>query len=404
MFSCKNLTIMVGKKTRQNQRNLFDPQLSDIIDMNHELALLAHTIQWDTIEKSLAKYYSNVGQPAMPIRFMVGCMLLKHLYNLGDETLGKQWIMNLYMQYFTGEGQFKHHFPCDPSDFIHFRKRIGTEGTELIFAHTVSLHGKKAKSAMVLSDTTVQENNVTFPTDTKLLKKVIDGCHKIAQETGIKQCQSYKRISKVLLRNTYNSSHPKRRKQALASQRNLKTITGRVLRELGRKLSKEALSKYEEDLSLFHKVLLQKKYDKDKIYSLHKPYTSCIAKGKVHKKYEFGNKIGLMVHPKSLLVLGIASYAGNPHDSKTIAPLLSQMERTLSYQPAEVIYDRGGRGTSEINGVKIQTPKRPNKIDSSYERIKKRKKFRRRAFEEIDARISRKEKRNYFPVYFRIEK
>ena len=55
--------------------------------MNHELVLLAHTIQWDIIEKSLAKYYSNVGQPAMPIRFMVGCMLLKHLYNLGDETL-----------------------------------------------------------------------------------------------------------------------------------------------------------------------------------------------------------------------------------------------------------------------------------------------------------------------------
>ena len=72
----------------------------------------------------------------------------------------------------------------------------------MIFAHTVSLHGKKAKSTTVLSDTTVQENNVTFPTDTKLLKKVVDGCHKIAQETGIKQHQSYKRISKVLVRNT----------------------------------------------------------------------------------------------------------------------------------------------------------------------------------------------------------
>ena len=370
---------MIGKKTLQNQRNLFDPQLSDIIDKNHELALLADTIQWDTLEKSLAKYYSNVGQPSMPIRFMVGCMLLKHLFNLGDESLAKTWIRDAYMQYFTGEGQFKHHFPCDPSDFVHFRKRIGAEGMELIFTHTVLLHGKKAKSKTVLSDTTVQENNVTFPTDAKLLKKVIDGCHKIFRETGIKQCQSYKRISKVLVRNTYNSSHPKRRKQALASQRKLRTITGRVLRELGRKLSQEALSKYEEDLSLYHKVLTQKKYDKDKIYSLHKPYTSCIAKGKAHKKYEFGNKIGLVVNPKSLLVLGIASSAGNPHDSKTIAPLLSQMERTLSYQPEEVIYDRGGRGISEINGVKIQTPKRPNKTDSRYERMKKRKKFRRRA-------------------------
>ena len=143
---------MIGKKTRQNQRNLFDPQLADFINMNHELVLLAHTIQWDTIEKSLAKYYSNVGQPAMPIRFMVGCMLLKHLYNLRDESLAKTWIRDVYLQYFTGEGQFKHSFPCDPSDFVHFRKRIGVEGMELIFTHTVSLHGKKAKSTMVLSD------------------------------------------------------------------------------------------------------------------------------------------------------------------------------------------------------------------------------------------------------------
>ena len=47
---------MIGKKTLQNQRNLFDPQLSNIIDMNHELALLAHAIQWDTIEKKRKKF------------------------------------------------------------------------------------------------------------------------------------------------------------------------------------------------------------------------------------------------------------------------------------------------------------------------------------------------------------
>ena len=127
---------MIEKKALQNQRNLFDPQLGDFINMNHELLLLAHTIQWDIIEKSLAKYYSNVGQPFMSIRFMVGCMLLKHLYNLGDETLEKKWIMDLYMQYFTGERQFKHRFPCEPSDFVHFRKRIDVKGMELIFEET----------------------------------------------------------------------------------------------------------------------------------------------------------------------------------------------------------------------------------------------------------------------------
>jgi len=159
----------------------------------------------------------------------------------------------------------------------------------------------------------------------------------------------------------------------------LKTIAGRLVRELERKLTEERLKLYESELEMFKKVLNQKKEDKNKIYSLHKPYTNCISKGKAHKKYEFGNKIGLMVNPVELVILGVESYEGNPHDSKTIEPLLNQMEKNLNYHPEEVIYDRGGRGVSEINGVKISTPKPPLKRDSQYQKIKKRKKFRRRA-------------------------
>ncbi|WP_228464877.1 transposase [Chryseobacterium antibioticum] len=113
---------------------------------------------------------------------MVGCLLLKHLYNLGDETLEKAWIMNPYMQYFCGMVFFEHEFPCDPSNFVHFRKRIGEEGIEKIFAYSVRIHDTKMNTSnFVLSDTTVQENNTTFPTDTKLCKKVIDYCNKIAE-------------------------------------------------------------------------------------------------------------------------------------------------------------------------------------------------------------------------------
>ncbi len=124
-------------------------------------------------------------------------MLIKRFYNLGDETLVQAWVMNPYMQYFCGESHFQHKFPCDPNDFVHFRKRIGKEGIEKIFIHSVELHGSKAKSKMALSDTTVQENNVTFPTDAKLARKIIDKVSKIAAKEGIKQGQSYKRISKI---------------------------------------------------------------------------------------------------------------------------------------------------------------------------------------------------------------
>ena len=370
---------MIGKSPNQKQKELFRPLLSEFIDMSHELVLLSKTINWNYFEKEFSVLYSNTGQPAMPTRLMVGCLILKRIYNLGDETLAIAWIMNPYMQYFCGEAYFQHEFPFDPSDFVHFRKRIGEEGIEKIFKHSVDIHGKQAKGKMLLSDTTVQENNTTFPTDAKLSKKVIDSCNSIAEKENLNQRQTYTRTSKQLLRDTHNSKHPKRRKKAIKAQQKLKTLAGRQLRELERLLDKQTIEKYTDQLALFWKVLLQQKQDKNKVYSLHKPFTNCIAKGKAHKQYEFGNKIGLMVNPNNLLVLAVESFNGNPHDSNTIEPLLDQIERNFQYKPQEVVYDRGGRGKTQINGVQISTPNKPLKRDSVYAKRVKRKKFRRRA-------------------------
>lgn len=201
---------MKGKTAPRVQRNLFKPLLSDFIDAKHELILLSEKIDWDYFDTEFDQYYSTKDRPSMPIRLMVGCLLLKRIYNLGDETLAKAWVMNPYMQYFCGEAHFQHEFPFDPSDFVHFRKRIGVVGVEKIFTYSVLIHGKKAQEKQVLSDTTFQENNTTFPTDAKLAKKIIDGCNKIASKAGIEQRQSYKRVSKQLVRDTFNSKHPKK--------------------------------------------------------------------------------------------------------------------------------------------------------------------------------------------------
>ena len=173
-LSYKSLQNMIGKSPNQQQTNLFSPLLSDFIDMNHELVKLADQLDWKYFEKEFSQFYSEVGQPSVPIRMMVGCLLLKQINNLGDETIAKAWVMNPYMQYFCGEAHFQHKFPFDPSDFVHFRKRIGEEGFEKIFRQSVLIHGKDAQEEVQLSDTTVQGNNITFPTDAKLYKKIID--------------------------------------------------------------------------------------------------------------------------------------------------------------------------------------------------------------------------------------
>jgi len=371
---------MKGKSEVNQQREFFRPMLIDFIDMNHELVLLANKIDWTYFDEEFSEFYSKKGRPSIPVRFMVGCLMLKRIYNLGDETLAESWKMNPYMQYFTGESHFQYNFPCDPSDFVHFRKRIGEQGVEKIFIYSVKIHGKDAEEKQVLSDTTVQENNTTFPTDAKLAKKVIDRCNKIASKEGIKQRQTYKRVSKQLLRDTYNPKHPKRAKKAIKSNKKLKTIAGRLIRELERKLPDNLLEFYESELALYNHVIKQKRKDKNKIYSLHKPFTSCIAKGKAHKQYEFGNKVGLTTTIKRLIITSIKSFEGNPHDSQTIEPLLDQIDQNNLCVPQELIYDRAGKGRKQIKSTRISTPdQRPLKRDSEYQKRVKRKKFRRRA-------------------------
>jgi IS5 family transposase len=374
---------MTGKLPCPNQRELFRPLLTDLIDPQHELCLLADTIDWKYFENEFGKLFSTKGAPSVPIRLMVGCLILKQLKNLGDDSFPSQWIENPYMQYFCGMRCFEHEFPFDPSVFCHFRKRIGEDGFTKIFSYSVHLHGKDVvrKSRLVLSDTTVQENNTSFPTDSKLYKAVIDKCNKIADKECIVQRRRYTRESKRLLRSTYNGNHPKRIKSSRKARRRLHTIANCQVRELERKFNSAQELRYADELSKYKRILTQQRGDKNKLYSIAKPFTECIAKGKSDKTYEFGNKVGLIVSGNrgKKIITAIKGFMGNPYDGKTISPLLCQMESLGLNMPSELVYDRGGRGKSEIKGVKIIIPDNGKRGESPYQRREKRRKCRSRA-------------------------
>lgn len=169
---------MKGKILRNPQLNVFRKPLVNVINMKHELVLLSQKIDWEKVEKEFAVYYPGLGRPAVPIRKMVGNMLLKQMYNLGNETFVSRWIENPYWQYFCGETYFQYDNPYDPSDFVHFRKRIGEEGAQKILKLSISLFdSREVHEKEILIDTTVQEKNITFPTDSKLHKKIIEGLY-----------------------------------------------------------------------------------------------------------------------------------------------------------------------------------------------------------------------------------
>src|ERR1035437_4270797 len=77
---------MKGKIIKNPQLDVFQIPLISVINMDHELVILAQRIDWKSVDKEFSIYYPYMGRQAVPVRKMVGSMILKQMYNLGDET------------------------------------------------------------------------------------------------------------------------------------------------------------------------------------------------------------------------------------------------------------------------------------------------------------------------------
>jgi IS5 family transposase len=308
---------------------------------------------------------------------MVALLMLKHIRNLSDESVVEQWMENVYYQYFSGEASYACGVPCEASELVHFRNRIGEEGVELILKESIRVNGDDADDCNVSVDTTVQEKNITFPTDDKLYKKIIKKCWAISEKEGLPVRQSYTRTLKKLSFDQRFRNHPKNKAKARKADRKVKTIAGRLVRELERNLCAE--SKYQMDIALFKKVLSQKRNDSGKIYSLHEPKVQCISKGKEHKKYEFGNKVSVVHTQNTGVIVGALGFR-NEYDGHTLEKTLEQTIRLTGSAPNTATVDRGYKGRSRIEETLIQIPKPFNtKTTSAYKQQKLKRSFKRRA-------------------------
>jgi len=103
----------------------------------------------------------------------------------------------------------------------------------------------------------------------------------------------------------------------------------------------------------------------------HEPDMACIAKGKAHKKYEFGSKVSMAVGQRSGVILAVQTFKGNPHDSKTLAPTLDHLKQTCGRAAKTVVVDRGYRGAKVDPEVELIIPgkKRPRQ-DSKKRRLR----------------------------------
>jgi IS5 family transposase len=360
----------------------FDEQLNH----SHPLYKLAKTINWQVFDESFAKHYSATqGKPAKPIRLMVSLLILKQLRNLSDESVVEQWAENSYYQYFSGEIYFASQQPCVATELVEFRKRIGTEGVELIFKESIRINGKDADDENLSGDTTVQEKNITYPTDDKLYKKIITECRAIADEEQIELRQSYSQTIKKL---STIQRFKRNKNGALAAKKaskKIKTIAGVLIRELHRKLPAVRLSKHSTKLSLYEKIIAQKREDTGKTYSLHEPQVKCYTKGKEHKRFEFGSKVSLLITQKTGVIVGALNFNSTVHDSKTLHKAVEQYERLTNKKAKNIYVDRGYPGQKKINEINIHVPK----PDKNITKTKRRRHSRRAAIEPVIGHLKR---------------
>ena len=162
-----------------------------------------------------------------------------------------------------------------------------------------------------------------------------------AGKESIKLKQTFAKELKELKIKLRFSHHPKRKKEARKAQRRIKTIAGKLVREVGRKQTK---SNFDGRKELFLRILSQTRHSKNKVYSIHEPEVACIAKGKSHKPYEFGSKISIAMLPGTNVIVDVSHFEGNPHDSKTLEPVLDNIAKGVKKKFERCIVDRGYRG------------------------------------------------------------
>jgi IS5 family transposase len=340
----------------QSDADLFRSRLDQIINLRHELVRLAALVDWRFFDERFEPLYAGTGRPGVPTRLMVGLHLLKHLHGLSDEAVCERWVCDPYFQHFCGQTFFQHALRVDRSSMPRWRQRIGAADLAALLQESLAAAhrgGALAPQDMerVTVDTTVQPKAVTFPTDAKLMHRAREKLVALAREWGVQLRQTYVRVGKRAAMKQGRYAHAKQFKRAGRERRRLKTILGRVIRDIRRKIAgNEALTEvFTRPLWLAERVMTQQRRDpRPKVYSLHAPEVECIGKGKAHKPYEFGCKVTVTTNNSPAagghFVLHIDALHGNPYDGHTLKAAVEGAEAWTGIAAKRIYVDKGYRG------------------------------------------------------------
>jgi IS5 family transposase len=361
---------------------------------------LAQLIPWREIEKVYTSNLAGTGQgaPAMSVRVALGALIIKERLGTSDEETVEQIRENHYLQYFLGFKQYEDEQLFHPTMFVHFRKRFPSDKlnrvNEMIASAAMGQTKAKSKNTRndkdkpdgssgssnkgkLLVDATCAPEDITFPTDMKLLNKarehseqIIDELHKHMPQ-GTMKPRTYRRKA----RKEFLSVSKSRRVRKNKLRKSIRKQLGYLSRNL------KSIAKQNKTVSLLHisqrqyKMLLvisevyrQQKWMHDhrsiriddRIVSINKPHVRPIKRGKAGSSTEFGAKISASVVGGFIFADRISW--NNFNESTDLIDQINAYKTRHGFYPESVHADKiyrtqGNRKFCKKHGIRMSGPK-----------------------------------------------
>ncbi len=381
----------------------FETPFEQALTSENRWVKLSKVIPWDKIVgKYDLQFKSEEGRPPISGRVVIGAVIIKHLLNLSDRETVLQIQENVFLQYFLGYSSFTNEAPFSPSLFVEIRQRLSLDIlsgiNDIVVSHSFEKAAEPTKdnnkdsdaanessgstdpvnsldeqkinpvlcesteiknSGKLLVDATVAPQNITYPTDLKLLnasrvksEELIDKLHR-KDLHGENKVRTYREIARKDFLNTARKKSK--------SNKEIYKATGSQLRYLRRNLAHidNLLEVYKtqgipsplkprekEYLAIIQIVYDQQKGMHDqksksvenRIVNIHQRYVRPIVRGKDGKKVEFGSKLQVSL-VNGFSFIDKLSW-DNFNEGKYLIDSVEKYKQRFGYYPAEVLADQ----------------------------------------------------------------